>query len=498
MKLPRLAPLLAAALAVLSAHVLAAQPQPQIRRATMMFPSAQHPQAAMEHFAAGQHDMDFGNPVSAREHFAMAVQADPAFAFAYLQLAENANSLDEFRANLERAEANAAQATPAERLLIQMARKDLDNDVQGELTLAQQLVAAQPNTPRALMELARVQALLGREEDARATLRQATQAAAQFAPALMTLANQYLAEPRDLPKAEEAIRVAVAAAPDESYVYDVQGDVFRMQGQLEAARAAYTRSAQLAPREGSPLQQRGHVNSFLGRYDQARADYETAAALGRGNEKATYPVWRALVSVHQGNPRAAVEELDRLVASIDGMNVPDPLGSKIFALETEAVVALHANLLDAAGRAVTQRNQLAASEAEGSGSANFRRRAEANAAYWEGMLAARRGDYAAAGEAYRRYMTAVEPLSDPRKAEAAHELMGMIELLQQHYAQAAAHFEHADPNDPYATYHRALALDGAGRADEARRLFQRVAEYHFNNAGIALVQKDAVRRAETP
>lgn len=59
---------------MLSVHALAAQPQ--IRRATMLFPSAQHPQVAMEHFAAGQHDMDFGNPVSAREHFAMAVQAD--------------------------------------------------------------------------------------------------------------------------------------------------------------------------------------------------------------------------------------------------------------------------------------------------------------------------------------------------------------------------------------------------------------------------------------
>jgi tetratricopeptide (TPR) repeat protein len=180
------------------------------------------------------------------------------------------------------------------------------------------------------------------------------------------------------------------------------------------------------------------------------------------------------------------------------MNVPDPDGSKVFALEEEARIALHTRMLDDAARVIALRNQLAGAIAARGGSDDFRRQEQAYAAYWEGLLAARRGDFSAATEAYRRFMTAVESVRDPRKAEPAHELMGMIELLQNRPAEAAAHFEHADPNDIYATYHHALALDGAGRKDEARQLFRRVAEYHFNNAGIALVQKDAIWRAAAP
>jgi len=426
------------------------------------------------------------------------VQADPEWGYAYLQLAQSANSLEEYRANLERAEQNAARGTPAEQLLIQMTRKDFDGDIEGELALAQQLAQANPQSPRALMALAAVQSRLGREDDARATLQRAAEAGPRFAPAQIQLATQYLNEPRDLPRAEATATQAVALAPDESYAYDVLGDVLRMAGKLEEARTAYTRAARLAPREGSPLQQRGHVNSFLGRYDQARADYDAAAALGRGNERATYPVWRALVGVHQGNPRAAVQELDRLVASIGGMNVPDPDGSKVFALEEEARIALHANMLDDAARAVAQRNQLAGAIAARGGSDDFRHQEQAYAAYWEGLLAARRGDFSAATEAYRRFMTAVESVRDPRKAEPAHELMGMIELLQNRPAEAAAHFEHADPNDIYVAYQHAVALAAAGRNADAKPLFQRVAEYHFNNAGIALVQKDAIWRAAAP
>jgi tetratricopeptide (TPR) repeat protein len=499
MRIPRPAPLLpATVLSLLFAHALSAQPQPEYQRATMLFPSAAHPPAALEHFAAGQHDLDYGDVNGARDHFTLATQADPAWGYAWLQLSAASNSLEEYRADLERAEQNAATGSPAERLLIQIAQKDFDGDVEGELALARQLADADPQSPRALMALAAVQVRAGNEADARATLQRAADAAPQFAPAFMQLATEYLNEPRDLPRAEAAVRRAVELAPGESYVYDVEGDVFRMQGQLEAALVAYTRSARLAPREGSPLQQRGHVESFLGRYARARADYDAAAALGRGNEKAVYPVWRAIVSVHAGDPRAAVAELDRLVASIDGMGVPDPDGSKVFALEEEARIALHTGMLDAAARAITRRNQLAAGIAERSGSDDFRRQEQATAAYWEGMLAARRGDYAAAGEAYQRFMTAVEPLRDPRKAEGAHELMGMVELLQGHYAQAAEHFEHADGNDPYVAYQHAIALDGAGRHDEAKALFQRVADYHFNNASIALVQKNAAYRASAP
>jgi len=48
------------------------------------------------------------------------------------------------------------------------------------------------------------------------------------------------------------------------------------------------------------LQQRGHVNSFAGDYDAARADYDSAMAMGRGNERGFFAPFRAYVSAYAG------------------------------------------------------------------------------------------------------------------------------------------------------------------------------------------------------
>jgi hypothetical protein len=46
----------------------------------------------------------------------------------------------------------------------------------------------------------------------------------------------------------------------------------------------------------------------------------------------------------------------------------------------------------------------------------------------------------------------------------------------------------------YNKYHLALALEGAGRKDEARELFRQVAESDFNALGYARVREDAEKR----
>ena len=81
----------------------------------------------------------------------------------------------------------------------------------------------------------------------------------------MQLGNSYLFnEPRDFDRALESMETLVALLPDEPISHDLLGDVHRARGNLEGARDAYTRAAELDPENGLPMQQRGHVNSFLG------------------------------------------------------------------------------------------------------------------------------------------------------------------------------------------------------------------------------------------
>jgi tetratricopeptide (TPR) repeat protein len=91
-------------------------------------------------------------------------------------------------------------------------------------------------------------------------------------------------------------------------------------------------------------------------------------------------------------------------------------------------------------------------------------------------------------------MEHVEPDQNPRKNEPAHDLMGQIELLQGNYEAALAHFEQGNLDDTYMTYMRAVAHEGAGNAERARELYERVARNNFNSVGFALVRADAMAK----
>jgi len=122
---------------------------------------------ARMHFLAAQREQDLGRNFEALDHYQRAVRADSTFAFAYLGVANVSNSLADFKTNLARAEKLASGASEAERIQIQIARRGFENDVSGQLALAQELVTKVPDSPRAYLILAGVQAGLNRTAEAR-------------------------------------------------------------------------------------------------------------------------------------------------------------------------------------------------------------------------------------------------------------------------------------------------------------------------------------------
>jgi tetratricopeptide (TPR) repeat protein len=462
----------------------------------MVMPVSTSSDVAMAQFRQGQYALDMGRFFDAREHFEAAVGADQNFALAHLRLANTANSTAEFMAGLESAEEHAAGASEAEQVLIGIPRKGLENDAEGQLQLAQQLVELLPQSPRAWLTLGGIQSGLNHMEAARESMMKAAELAPDFALAYSTLGNSYIfTEPKDFDKAVEYMSRLVELAPDEPNSHDLMGDAYRAQNDLVSARESYTRAAELAPDDASPVQQRGHVNSFLGDYEAARADYDASIALARGAQGPAFAVYRALVSVHAGDPAAAVEELNQLVAAIDGMGIPGPRGQKIFALTTAAQIALHHNMFDAAESVLEQRATLQLEQAEELGTDAARRGARANIAYLEGRLAARKGDYRTATAKAREFMTLLETDANPRRNEPAHDLLGLASLLQSDYAAAVGHYEQANANIIYTQYHLALAHEGAGNAAEAQAIFNTIAYNNFNSPGYALIRRDVIAKA---
>lgn len=460
----------------------------------MVLPLTTDADAARSHFLLGQRDADMGRGNSARGHFEAAIAEDPNMAMAHLRAAQTANSFDSYRAHLGHAEELAPEATEAERLLIEIERDGFDGNRDAELAAADRLVTLVPESPRAWLTLASVQAGLNEVEASRASIAHAIEVAPEFAPAHLQMANSLmLTDPKDPATAEEHAGHAIDLEPGETLPYDIMGDAHRAAGDLEGARTAYEQAAELDP-TGSALQQLGHVNSFLGAYDEARADYDQAIARAEGNAKATYGTWRAFVALHEGNPQAAIDEMNALVDAVDAMGLPEPVGVKIGILGQIQLIAVHNGLLAQAENANTRREELVRQEIAEVGTDSFRRNAEADLVFRKGMVAAFAGDADAANAGAREMMALLEPENDPRKNEAAHELMGMASFNQGDWEGALAHLRQGNQNNVYNQYLRARANEEAGNDEQARRLYQGLADNYFNNVFTAMLHSEAAEK----
>ena len=475
--------------------------QPSETEIVMVLPVTTTSGEAKNHFYAGLDAMDMGRLNDANAHFEQAVQADPTFAQGYLRIANSAASTEEFTTNLAKAVELSENAARPEQLLIMITQKGFENDVEGQLALAQELVELQPESPRAWLTLAGVQGGMNTVEESRASIMKALELAPNFAAAHMQLGNNYLfLEPRDFAQAERHDQHAIDLAPDEPTPYDLLGDVHRAQGDLEAAYQDYTMAAERAPTLGSPLQQRGHVNSFLGRYDEARADYDRAMELetARGNNNAPFfAVYKSYVNIHAGEPDAAIAELTEMVANADQMGVEGTTDIKINCLTNIAQIATHTGDFERAAAALEERAPLMRQQAEEAGTDQFRRSQEAGIVYFEAMLAARQGDAETARAKAEEYTALVEPDPNPRKMEAVHQILGMTEFYQQNYATAIEHLAQGAPGNIYMKYHRALALDESGQSEQASALFDEIAVWNFNGVGFALIRNDVLERVES-
>ena len=450
---------------------------------------------ARKHIEEGERAADEGRLLTAYQEFKRAVASDSAFAYGYLRVSQSGLSFDEYRTNLQRAEAYESSANDTEKLLIGIERKVFARDQQGALESAQQLVARQPKNPRALWALASQQFGSGQLAEARASLKKAVDLAPQYGATHLIYGSSFLLEPKEVAKAELEILAGQKLWPNQPLSYDNLGDVRRAQGRLQEAAEAYTRQIELSPQQPEGYSQRGHAYTFVGEYDKARADYAAAIRVGKENEPAGYARYRALVDVYAGYPEKGIAALEELVQTIDGMGIPEPEGEKVGVLTDEAIIATHIHKFDIAEKAISRLDSLERKLGERSGNADFKRGVEADAAFWEGRLAAFKGDYPLAQRKVAEFMKLTQPERNPTKNRRAHAVLGFIALFQKHYDQAVKEFEQGDPDDIYQKYERALALEGAGRAAEAKTLFKEVANFNFNAPGYGLVRGDAVARA---
>jgi len=455
--------------------------------------------AARAFYAEGQYFNDVGRGIQAREKFKAAIAEDPSFALAYYGQSNAALSFAEFQHSLDSATQHSEGISDGERMMININRSFLSNDSAAGLTVAKELVGKYPDSARSWIILAGMQANENDNEGARVSNKKALVLEENSAAALTGLAfNNLFGEPRDFVAAEKWAKQFIAAYPNEAKGYEILGDIKRAQNNLEAALEAYNSASKIDPTLEAAAHKRGHVNSFLGNIEDARAAYDEAIAIAPVESKAGYAVYKGFTNIHGGDVPAAIGELESLADQVASMGTPQDQvkGLQVFALSSAAFAAMHTGLLDEAAALVARRNELQMSIAEDVGTDDARRIQEANCQFFDGLLAAYQGNSEGAAAHANAIAALVENDENPRKLEPAHWVFGLSALQSGDYAGAVEHLRQADfANDMFVRYELALAEEGMGNTAEAQQLFADVASYNFNSVAFALTKKDAAARA---
>jgi tetratricopeptide (TPR) repeat protein len=452
---------------------------------------------ARQQIADGVRELDLNRPVEAYAHFERAIAADPNSVMANLGAMWAAQSQEAYLRHLTRAEQLSANGSEVLRTLVQVYRKQQDQDDTGALMAAKRLTELAPTNPRSWDVLAQMHTTRSEHSEARAAWEKAIEIAPDLATHYFWLIQSYATvEPTDFVKAEQLGRKGVELEPNEPFAHDMLGDALRAQGKLDEAGAAYTKAAELDPTNGGALQQRGHVNTFLGRYAEARADYDAAIALATRNQKATLAMYRPLVSVHEGNPQAGIDELEQLTNSIDAMKVDEPVGMKINVTQPQLNLATYYRLVDVAERLVNRLDALNAEAVAQAKSPEVERRERANRALRHAQLAFAKRDFATVRARLDEYTTIRANDQSPTKMRPVHNWLGQIALEEKRYADAVRELEQGSLDDIFYVHQLGLALEGAGRTAEAQKQFNKVANYYFSNEGTAMVRKDALAKVK--
>jgi Tfp pilus assembly protein PilF len=449
-------------------------------------------------FDAGQAALDRGDAQEANDLFRVAVAADPDFTYAWFNLSNVAFSTQEFTSALRSGERGAAQASEGERMLLEFNKLALDGNANAQLELAGKLTEKYPGSPRAWLLLAGAQAGLNQFAEQRATLEKLIAAAPGFAQAPFALAGSYLFnDPTDFAKAEKYYRQAIAIEPGaDQYLWSL-GDVYRATNRLEDARRYYKLALQLDPHDQIAPLKLGHVNSFLGNFDEARADYDRGIAASSPANAGFLAAFKALTHVYAGDAAGGVKALEDVVAQIDGFGAPPAqrLNAKIGALTSAAQVAMWSGLYDDAQRVLAARAALVRENVRLVGTEAFANLQETQIAFFDGQLAAWRGDYKAAKSQARKVAELAAGQNNALKMQPYHELLGLIALRQKNYRQAVSEYRQANLAALHNKYQLAQALEATQAATEAQRLYREVALNNFNTADFAVFRKEALKKA---
>lgn len=455
------------------------------------WPGNSSSEEAAQFFAQGREAFEMGRTSDAILYFDKAVQKDAQYAVAWLYKALAAETDADRKACIDKAVRFRNNATEAERVLIDIELTYADDNSQRRFQLAKQLVELHPENARALLILAGEYQQQGEISKFRDLANEAIRVEPGSPLGYRALAASWLLnEPVDFSLADKYMHKFVELRSGEASAHIALGDVCRASLKLDKAKNAYSKAIEIAPQNAVALSKRGYIHTYMGMFENARADFEKAAAPGshiKDYSKTNFSLVSYLFPGNGKAPNPIVEPTGKK----QGKNKRFPLNGDsdncyfcCNAISMSYGFFASPDLSMDACRCLRHEFDMESKVPDET-------TIEANIAFMRGLNAIHQADYEKALQIIEEYAHIINPGMNPQKNEAHNFLAGMIYLDQGKYSKALTSFNKSETANIFVKYNMGLVYDKLGRYEEAKDLLKDVADLQFANACNTQIAKRA-------
>ena len=258
----------------------------------------------------------------AREPLERAVEIDPSFAMAYLDLAYLARRSGEPTAAasyLEKAYEDRARLPERQKLMVEAQYAEGQRDLETAIEVLTTLTGRYPDDEQAHTRLSSVYLNADRPPESEAAARRGLEALPDSGP-LYNMHGYALLGLHRYPEAIRAFEAYARIEPEEPNARDSLAETFLITGQPEKALENYARAMEVDPSFEFSRSGRAYAYAMMGRYDDAAVEGEKLAEFMRriGFPLAVHHFMGAFAGSRVGRIQEAHEHIEKGVAVTEG------------------------------------------------------------------------------------------------------------------------------------------------------------------------------------
>ncbi|MCP4202030.1 MAG: tetratricopeptide repeat protein [bacterium] len=440
---------------------------------------------ASELFLAGRDLNERLRATDSHEYFEQAIELDPNFAWAHLQAGFTGSTAQEFWDRLKSAVSASGNASDGERLLILATEAGAKGHPAEQMKYLSELVAAYPDDERAHNALGA--AHFGRQEYGEAIehYQRAIDINADFSQPYNQkgYAHRFLG---DYEAAEASFQKYVELIPDDPNPYDSYAELLMKTGRFEESIDKYREALEQNPNFIASYIGIANNQMFMGEMEAARATLVDLSEVARNvGERRAAHLWSARSHLHEGDHEKAIERFGEMYALAEAENDYAAMAGD---LNLMGDILLEAGRLDPAAESYTK--SIDAIEQAGVAD-DVKENVKRNILFDQARVTLARGDVQEAKAIAENYNEQVATKRIPFEVRQAGELLGMIALAEGSHAEAVAHLEKANQQNPQVLFLLAKAHHAQGNADDARRYCDLAANFNALSGTYAYVRTAA-------